>query len=187
MMDIRRTNTILRHKDNSFESVLVKPFSCEGKYGWCEPQKRTKGALRIYPYSQEIEVEIFAGCNPGVWDIIIFLLLDKDVKTLSCEYQRKGRKLPYSMKVHESFSGSKDVFINFPDKTGLIKRRKHLLHISCYDKIVGIKKMYVGDFVEMVAALTEHYSSFQLFTSAKYEKPHFVEEEDIKTEVTRIY
>lgn len=185
-MDIR-TNATTTNNDGFEVGVLVKPFSCEGKETWCDSAKRTQGALRIYPESEEIEVSIFNGCDPFVSDVLCFALKDKDVQTLVKYYQQKGRKHPYSIRHAFGQSGREDIYINFPDKTGLIVKGKHLLHISCFGKISGIKKMYIGDLVEMLAEGILNKSSFisQNFRcTCKYEKPYFAEE--VKTGATKL-
>lgn len=182
-----RSNTTATNKYGFEENILIKPFSCEGKETWSDSVKRTQGVLRIYPEDEEIEVNIINGCDPFVSDILCFVLKDKDVQILVKYYQQKGRKHPYSIRHAFGQSGREDIYINFPDKTGLIVKGKHLLHISCFGKISGIKKMYIGDFVEMLAEGILNKSSFisQNFRcTCKYEKPYFAEE--VKTKATKL-
>jgi hypothetical protein len=181
-MDIR-TNATTTNNDGFEVGVLVKPFSCEGKETWCDSAKRTQGALRIYPESEEIEVSIFNGCDPFVNDILCFVLKDRDIQMLIRNYYQKGRKHPYSIRHSFGQSGREDIYINFPDKTGLIVKGKHLLHISCFGKISGIKKIYIGDFMEMFAEGMQNESSFMSHNfcyTCKYEKPYFAKDATVK-------
>ena len=174
-----KTNTTLNGAP-----VLVKPFLCKGEETWCNSTRPTKGVLRIYPETAELEVCINEGCDPYAGDIVNFVLGDKDVRTLIHMYQQKGRVKPYAMRFSTGISGREDYFINFPDSAGLIVSGKHLLHISCYGKVAGVRKMYIGDFVELVAKFYENSSFCSDFTTGKYVKPYFAE--DVKTEVTKI-
>ena len=122
------------------EPVLVKPFEINGEESFMEPTRRTKGVLRIYPDSGEIEVGILHGCDPKVVDLLEFVVADKDVILLIKNYFQKGRKRAYSIRHSFGQSGREDIYINFPDKTGLIVDGKHLLHVSCFGKVSGIKK-----------------------------------------------
>ena len=183
---IRTNSTVNEHGWD--EPVLVKPFSCDGEETFMDATHRTKGVLRIYPATEEIEINIVSGCDPHVIDIVLFLLNDKEIKLLIKNYFRKGRKKPFSIRRSVGQSGREDVYINFPDKSGLIVNGRHLMHISCFGKISGIKKMYIGDFWEMIAECIKSkdsaLNSYAPFTTCKYEKPYFATE--IKTGVTRI-
>lgn len=169
----------------NWDDVLVKPFRCNGEESWCEVTRPTKGVLRIYPETMEIELNINKGCDPYIGDILDFLLKDKDVRMLIHMYQQKGRVRPFSIRCTGGISGREDYYINFLDKSGLVIDGKHLLHISCYGKIANIKKMYIGDFVELFANFTK-YSGFRLVdTSCKYEKPYFSDGE-VTTKISKI-
>lgn len=86
-----KPNIRIGYENGYGEMALVKPFSIDGKEGWHElSRKRTKGVLRIYPLYREIEVEFFKGCNPEIQDLLLFLIKDKDIKRMICEYQRNG-------------------------------------------------------------------------------------------------
>lgn len=167
---IMRTNAVVNDT-----LVLVKPFVCEGEATWCDATRPTKGALRIYPESQEIEVCIYKGCDPCVGDLVNFVLMDKDVQMLIHVYQKKGRVKPYAMRMSSGSSGREDYYINFTDNLGLIISGKHLLHVSCYGKCSGLKKMYIGDFCELVAKFNDNSNFCQQNTSCKYVKPYFAE------------
>lgn len=170
-----RTNTIIG-KCN----VLVKPFICNGEETWCDAKYKTKGVLRIYPETMELEMKIIKGVSPYIGDIFRFLLNDKDVRMLIHMYQKKGRVKPFSMRFSSGMSGREDYYINFPDDSWLITSGKHLLHISCYGKIDGIRKMYIGDFVEAFACFCKK-SDFGINynTSCRYTKPFFASDETI--------
>lgn len=179
--EIIKTNAI----DNREHKVLVKPFSCDA-ISWdteAYTERRTQGVLRIFPETMQIEIVINKGCLPFAEDIFAFLLKDKDVRVLIRLYQLKGwRVRQYTMSYNFNLHGSEDFYINFVDDTELIIDRKHLLHISNYGKIKGIKKMYIGDFVELIAKYKEEneFNIARAITSCKYEKPHFVEKSDIR-------
>lgn len=186
MLNFIKTNATEINKYEQEEPVLVKPFEINGEESFMEPTRRTKGALRIYPDSEEIEVGILHGCDPNVVDLLAFVVADKDVTLLIKNYFQKGRKRAYSIRHSFGQSGREDIYINFPDKTGLIVDGKHLLHVSCFGKAHEIKKIYVGDFWEMLMESTENSDSFISQygnTTAKYVKPYFAE--NIKAGVSR--
>ena len=168
------------------EEQIVKSFIFDGEESWCYSSRPTKGALVVYPETMEISVSIFKGMQPYFADIINFMLQDKDVRLLIHQYQQKGRKKPFSMRYSKGVSGREDIFINFIDEeTKLVVDGKHLLHISCFGKISGIQRMYIGDFVEMVSAIWQH-SNFDTDcgTSCRYVKPYFAC--DASVEVSKI-
>lgn len=178
-----KTNSTVKNKQYGWdEDVLVKPFRCSGKEVWHEVTRPTKGILILYPETMQIEVEIVSGCHPEVGDIFNFLLKDKDVQTLIHMYQQKGRVIPFSI---NCTGRSDNYFINFTDKTGLIIKRKHLLHVSYYDKIAEIKKMYIGDFCEVLAYMKKNHAFELATTSCKYEKPYFADEKPT-TKISKI-
>lgn len=182
MMNIRANAT-----DKFDNLVLVKPFTIDGESSWTDTTRRTKGVLRIYPETEEIEVKIVSGCDPNVTDLLAFIVADKEVTTLIRYYFQKGRKIPFSIRHSFGQSGREDVYINFTDETGLIVDGRHLLHVSCFGKVSGIKKMYIGDFWEMLMESIKNSDSFinhYRNTTAKYVKPYFAE--NARTEVTRV-
>lgn len=152
------------------KEIIMKPFEMEGAGYWNDPKGVTKGVLRIFPVTMEIEVEMFSGCNPLASDLFNFIIKDKDVRLLIRQYQQSGRKIPYAINISSGMSGREDVYINFYDKYGLEICGKHLLHISCAGKTGGIKRMYIGDFAEAVYA----YGIGEK-TTARYIKPYFAE------------
>lgn len=166
--------------ENFYERVscdsLVKPFSIENGGGWCRSDRRSKGVLTLHPDTLEIECHTVSGGDPNFWDLINFIMADKDIRLMVKIYQQKGRTLPYYMRVREGMSGCVDVWINFVDpKTGLQTEGKYLGGYSCFEKTAGIRRLYIGDFVEMIAELG--YARFDHHeTSAKYEKPYFASE-----------
>lgn len=156
-------------------AALCKTFSGNGEESWCEATRPTTGCLYIYPEESAIELRLFSGCDPHVDDIIAFILRDKDVKEMLARYYQKGRKDRYSMRWRCGMSGCEDVYINFVDEHGLVMGGKHLMHVSCYDKLAGIKRMYIGDFAECAYELAQHGHHFDNGTSFRYTKPHFAE------------
>ena len=172
-----------RQKEKKMRNeFIMKPFEIDGSSSWCEAKRRSKGVLRIWPESQTIEVEMFAGCDPYYLDMLNFVLADKDVRRLIRNYQKSSRIERYAINVATGMSGRQDVYINFYDKYGLQIRGKHLLHVSCYDKLWGIKKIYVGDLVEAIYAMNVQPGEK---TTAKYIKP-YLEPEWASTDVHSI-
>ena len=152
-------------------TALCKTFSGNGEESWCE----ATGCLYIYPEESAIELRLFSGCDPHVDDIIAFVLRDKDVREMLARYYQKGRKDRYSMRWRCGMSGCEDVYINFVDEHGLVMSGKHLMHVSCYNKLAGIQHMYIGDFAECAYELAQHGHHFDNGTSFRYTKPHFAE------------
>ena len=149
-------------------NVILKPFEIDGVESWTKVSRRTLCVLRVFPDEMSFEVAVLKGCNPNVHDLINFVLSDKDVRLLIRKYQQSKRVLPFAINGTAGMSGRVDVFIDFYDEYGMQVSSKHLLHVSCYGKVDRIKKMYVGDFVEMV-----HAGNFPRFkSSGKYIKPY---------------
>lgn len=134
------------------EGIVMKPFAIKGEGYWNEAKKLSKGVLRIFPETLEIEVQMLSGCDPLACDLINFIVNDKDVRLLILAYQQIGRIKPYAIRISQGMSGREDIYINFYDKYGLEVGGKHLLHITCAGKMNEIKKMYIGDFAEAVYA-----------------------------------
>lgn len=168
-------------RNYGYENIIMKPFTIDGKGTWSDATYRSKGVLRIFPDSMELEVKMMSGCDPDVTDLVNFILGDKDVRTMIHMYQKKGRKDLYAINMTSGMSGRVDVYINFYDEYGLEVKGKHLMHISCYDKVPGVKRMYIGDFVELVYA----YRIERRKSTGKYVKPYFAPEE-VSTEIHKI-
>lgn len=164
------------------ENPIIKLFTIEGESTWVKAKRRTKCVLRIWPESMNLEVEVLKGVSPYKDDLVSFILKDKDVRLLVRKYQQKGRIRPYSMNVQTGMSGCSTVYINYTDEYGLNVEGKRLLHVSCYDKLDGLGKMYVGDFVEAVVA---YGFNTEFKTTGKYNLRPFVSE-DFGTEVHKI-
>lgn len=183
-----KTNTNIE-RPWTIEDVMVKPFVFDGDNCWEDdiPTKPSHGVLRLFPETMEIEVEILRGCRPLAGDLLNFLLNDKDVKYLIRKYQQKGRVKPFVVVHTSSQYGTEDYYIQFPDEYGLIVSQKHLLHISCFAKIEKIKRMYIGDFAEVVAEYLG-YTNYPLVKSTcRYEQPCFIaNREDIKVSPTKL-
>lgn len=160
---------------------IMKPFEIDGLSSWCEAKRRSKGVLRIWPEEKTIEVKMLSGCDPWYKDLLNFVLADKDVRRLIRNYQNSTRVERYAINVSSGMSGRQDIYINFYDEYGLQVRGKHLLHISCCDKLWGIPKIYVGDFVEAMYAMNIKLGK----TTAKYVKP-YLEPEWASTDVHSI-
>ena len=124
---------------------------------------------------------MLSGCDPWYKDLLNFVLADKDVRRLIRNYQNSTRVERYAINISSGMSGRQDVYINFYDEYGLQVRGKHLLHISCCDKLWGISKIYVGDLVEAMYAMRIAPGK----TTAKYVKP-YLEPEWASTDVHSI-
>lgn len=72
-------------------------------------------------------------------------------------------------------SGCCDTYINYLDETGLEIAGKKLLHITCANKMSGIRKIYIGDLIEAFLGLLSNggfiYNVYN--NSFRYEKPYF--------------
>ena len=152
--------------------IIMKPFEIDGMESWCEVKRRTKGVLRIWQETMELEVELFSGCDPYASDLISFIMADRHVQLMIRKYYQKGRVEKYAINVTSGMSGRDDIYINFYDKYGLQIRGKHLMHVSCYNKMSGVKKMYIGDFAEAVYG----YWFKPIKSTAKYTKPYMAPE-----------
>lgn len=162
-------------------NVILKPFEIDGVESWCKVSRRTLCVLKIFPYEMSIEVKVLKGCDPDVNDVMNFILNDNDVRLMIHWYQQRTRKDPFAIRIGSGISGRRDIFINFYDECGLQLKGKHLLHISCYDKVCEVKKIWIGDFVEMVYAC-----NFPRFKSTgKYVKPYLAPD-SVGTEVHKI-
>lgn len=167
--------------ENTNTNVILKPFEIDGVESWCKVSRRTLCVLRIFPDEMSLEVEVLKGRDPNVTDLINFVLNDKDVMLLIRKYQQSKRVLPFAINGTTGMSGRVDIFIDFYDKYGLQIKGKHLLHVSCYGKVGQIKKIYIGDFVEMV-----YECNFPRYKSTgKYIKPYLAPD-NVGTEVHKI-
>ena len=181
-----RTNAFVTDVTGEKVPVLVKPFSFMGGACWTYPEYRSKGVLRIYPETKEVEVLIHKGCHPVASELIDFLFRDKDVRQLVYAYQQSTRKHPYTVSVRVGMSGCCDTYINYLDETGLEISGKKLLHITCANKMSGIRKIYIGDLVEAFFGLLSNggfiYNVYN--SSFRYEKPYF---HNGSTKVNKLY
>ena len=149
-------------------NTILKPFEIDGVSTWVNAKRRTLCVLRVFKDEMSLEVETLKGCDPNVADLINFVLSDKDVKLLIRQYQQSKRVVPFAINGTTGMSGRVDIYINFYDKYGLQTSGKHLMHVSCYGKVERIKKIYIGDFVEMV-----YECNFPRYkSSGKYIKPY---------------
>lgn len=164
------------------ETIIMKPFIIEGVSTWSDSVGKCNGVLRIFPETMEIEVKLFSGSDPNASDLMKFVINDKDVKLMLRKYYQKGRKDRYAVNISRGMSGREDVYINYYDEYGLQIRGKHLFHISCFEKLGYVKKMYIGDFAEGVYA----YRPRDIKTTGRYVKPYFEPKEGASTEVHKI-
>lgn len=170
-----------------YTAALCKTFSGDADINAAgKKYYHVHGCLYLYKNTHEIAVEVFKGCDPEIESLIPFILADKDVQEMVRGYYQHGRRDLYSMRYSTGMSGREDIFINFPSKTGqgVITGGKHLMHVSCYDKVCEIKKMYIGDFVECIHTLMEHGHDFSKKSDYVYTKPYFAF--DATTDVHRI-
>lgn len=103
------------------------------------------------------------GKAPFARDLILLFLSDKDIRKMIRKYQNKGRKEKYRLYRRTGMSGCEDYYIIFAEYFGHSwheMRRKHLIHISCCNKInEQMRPMYIGDFAELAAWLLDCYDT----------------------------
>lgn len=144
--------------------------------------------VEINPDTLEIGIHLLKGNCPYVTNLFTALLADKDIRKLILEYQEKGREKSYKMWHTSGMSGRTDYFITIGNIVGrfTVPKTKHLLHVSCADKLnegFGDResKMYIGDFVELVAYMGWDIrgispKKLRKKSGVKYIRPHYVEE-----------
>lgn len=157
--------------------------------------------VEIYEDTLEIGVHVLKGSCPDVVQLFKALLSDKHVRRMIVAYQNKGRVKKYKMWYTSGMSGREDYFITFAyDVSGfLVKKTKHLLHISCAGKLnegFGNRnnRMYIGDFVELLSYIGWDFiggsrQELRRESGVKYIRPHFIEEmwrEEYTTEVSKL-
>lgn len=139
------------------ENKIIKPFR------WKDPYNRIgSGILVLDTGEKTIDIRIVSDLAPYATDIIYFLLSDRHVRKMIREYQSSSRIDLYKINKTVGMSGRRDYYINFyqgfevggfPEGKiyGVQTSGKKLLHVSCAEKInFGWRKMYIGDFVELV-------------------------------------
>lgn len=166
-------------------------------WGTCNATYAIVG-LEIDTWEKTIEVRFLKGSMPYAENLFWALLADRDVRRLIKEYQESERTALYKIWSTSGMSGREDIFMTFGYKVGgfATTRTIRLCHISGFGRLnegFGNKesKMYIGDFVELVAfmGLAEDMNVHNLREKAgvKYIRPKFAEEiEDFGTEVTKI-
>ena len=164
------------------EGMVTKTFEIDGQNYWNNANQRSKGVLRVFPSEMSLEAKIYSGADPNASDLLAFILADKDVRMLIHAYQERKRKERYAINVSTGMSGREDWYIDYYDEHGLQTGYKHLMHVSCFGKCGYIKKLYIGDFVEMLYS----YGIPEKRSSAKYVKPYFEPEGGASTEVHKI-
>lgn len=154
--------------------------------------------LEVNTWDKTIEVHFLKGSMPYAKNLFWALLADRDVRRLIDEYQERTRRDQYKIWSTSGMSGREDIFMTFGYKMGgfATTRTMKLCHISCFGRLnegFGNKesKMYIGDFVELVAfmGLTEdmNVQSLRKKAGVKYIRPKFAEEiSDFDTTVTKI-
>ena len=153
--------------------------------------------LEVNTCKNTIEVQFLRGPMPYANKLCWALLADRDVRRLIAEYQESSRSEQYKIWSTSGMSGRKDIFMTFGYKKGGFATTEtiKLCHISCFGRLnegFGNKsKMYIGDFVELVAfmGLTEDMNvrSLRKKAGVKYVRPKFAEEiADFNKNVTKI-
>lgn len=135
------------------DGIIVKPFEYTFFAPWNNEYQSGKMAIVLDINSWTIDIDPISGAAPLAGDVVLFLLADEDVRIMIKKYQKfGGRKHPFKMRTASRFSGGDDIYINFYNERGIQIGGKKLMHISQYGKLnYGWYKMYVGDFVEIVA------------------------------------
>lgn len=174
------------------EMQIYSPSS----WGTCNATYATIG-LEIDTWYNTIKVHFLKGSMPYAENLFWALLADRDIRRLIVKYQESKRDELYKIWMTSGVSGREDYFMTVGQKIGgfATTRTKKLCHISGFGRLnegFGYKsKMYIGDFVELVAfmGLTEdmNVKSLRKKAQVKYIRPKFVEEiADFHTTVTKI-
>lgn len=148
----------------------------EGGYG------KGKGILKLNTCENTLSFEIVKGGHPYFVDLFAFILSDKDVRKMILKYQTTKRILNYQIRRTIGMSGRKDYYINLFNDDLIQIDGKHLIHISCMEKVSKIKPIYIGDFVELVYHMINH-EGYEVFprrvmrnnTSFRYVKYYTME------------
>lgn len=166
-------------------------------WGTCNATYATVG-LKVDTWDKTIEVHFLKGSMPYAKNLFWALLADRDVRRLIAEYQESTRSDKYKIWRTAGMSGREDIFMTLGYEMGGFAMTKtvKICHISGFGRLnegFGNKesKMYIGDFVELVAfmGLTEDMNvrSLRKKAGVKYIRPKFAEEIfDFSTTVTRI-
>ena len=137
---------------------IIKGFNFESDSGWTG-EGTGIAAMILNLWDKTIDVSLISGKTPMVQDVILFLLSDKDVRRMIQDYQgsKKRRKYLFAINRTVGFSGREDYYINLYDEYGIQFRGKKLLHVSQEEKLnEGWRKMWIGDFVELIAFMTDN-------------------------------
>lgn len=130
--------------------TYIKPF------GYEVGNRRGKAVLLIDKYIKGIDVLHISGTAPYAENIIMFLLSDKDVRSMIKDFQSVHRERceKFSLRCSQRSSGCEDIYLNYYTDFGLQTDGCKVLHISSYGKLnEGWDCTYIGDFVELVAYL----------------------------------
>ena len=157
---------------------------------WCKDVDYSFVGFEIDTSKKTIKITPLMGSLPLANSLFLALLADRDVRRLIKEYQNdKERQEFYKLWSTSGSSGREDVFITkvsapFDGNFAVTKTTK-LCHISGFGRLnegFGTKgKMYIGDFVELVAYLglaiddMKPKSLRKLAGGVKYVKPKFIE------------
>lgn len=132
---------------------IIKGFEYWSDSIWTGKGKGV-AALILDDESKTIDISQVSGKTPEAFDVIAFILSDRDVRRMIKEYQQSERCHLFAINRTSGMSGREDFYINFYDEYGIQFKGKKLLHVSGSGKLnEGWKEMYVGDFVELVAYL----------------------------------
>lgn len=150
-------------------------------------------ALVLDEDEMTIDVSWVSGKDPKAFDVIAFILSDKDVRKMIKAYQQSRRKYLFAIRCTTGFSGREDFYINFYNKYGIQFKGKKLLHISGSGKLnENWEKMYVGDFVELIAYLmkgveiTGNRKELLRMSGCKYIKLYTKDPEELTRSVSKI-
>ena len=139
------------------QGVIVKPFCYKSLTSPMSEHYNDKGhgAIVIDTRNNMVDVDILSGPDPYARDIILFLLSDRHVRLMIRKYQQTyKRDREYAFRTSTGNSGRQDIYINYYNSLGLQTGGKKLLHESSFGKLnEGWIKMWIGDFVELVALL----------------------------------
>lgn len=183
------------YKENE---IIVKPIEYSFYAPWNNEIQEGKAAIILNTYSWEIDIENIRGAAPLATDVVLFLLADKDVRLMIKKYQKFGeRKYPFKIRQKDSsYNLNYDIYINFYNDLGIQIGGKKLMHVSQYGKLnYGWTKMWVGDFVEIVAFMLHRTGKrsemacpkiIRRENSCRYCKVYWDEDGSASTEISKI-
>ena len=184
-------------EDSPRKGMIRKEMKIYSPSDWGDGSYAVVG-VEINTWEKTIEVHFLMGSMPLAKNLFWALLADRDIRRLIANYQEGKRKDLYKIWSTTGVSGREDIFMTFGHEHGGFATKKtiKLCHISGFGRLnegFGNRqsKMYIGDFVELVAFMElvddMRVKALRKKAGVKYIKPKFAEElEDFGTTVTKI-